>query len=183
MTNDQIKEKIRKVLALAQQGDGGEMEAAKAQLAAMLEKYGLRLEDITSEERREYEFKYRNKDEMRVFIHVLLNSFGSDADFVKDARQSRYYKTITVELTEIERIDVSNAYDYYRKAFAREKRAMLKALFPAFIHKHDLFDIAECEDEQPARQLSPEELRRILTIMRGMESPSYRKQLTSTDQP
>lgn len=35
MTNDQIKERIRKVLALAQQGDGGEMEAAKIQLAAM----------------------------------------------------------------------------------------------------------------------------------------------------
>lgn len=89
MTNDQIKDRIRKVLALAQQGVGGEMEAAKQQLAAML-----------------------------------------------------------------------------------------KALFPAFVNKHALFDIAERDDEQPGRQLSPDELLRILTIMRGMESPSYRKQLT-----
>lgn len=178
MTNDQIKEKIRKVLALAQQGIGGEMEAAKIQLAAMLEKYGLRLEDITSEERRECEFKYRNKDEMRVLIGVLYNTFGSDSGIVKEARISRYYKVVKVNLTEIERIDIANAYDYYRKAYAREKRAMLKAIFPAFVNKHALFDIAECEEERPSRKLSPDELLRILTIMRSMESPSYRKQLT-----
>lgn len=63
MTNDQIKEKIRKVLALAQQGDGGEMEAAKIQLAAMLEKYGLRLEDIASDKRETCYFKYKNVDD------------------------------------------------------------------------------------------------------------------------
>lgn len=183
MTNEQIKERIRKVLALAQQGDGGEMEVAKIQLTAMLEKYGLRLEDITSEERRECEFKYRNKDEMHVLIGVLYNSFGSDSNITKEARISKYYKVIRVNLTEIERIDIANAYDYYRKTYAREKRAMLKALFPAFVNKHALFDIAERDDEQPARPLSPDELLRILAIMRGMESPSYRKQLTSADQP
>lgn len=178
MTNDQIKERIRKVLALAQQGDGGEMESAKIQLAAMLEKYGLRLEDITSEERWECEFKYRNKDEMHILIGVLYNTFGSDSNTVKEARISRHYKVIKVNLTEIERIDISNAYEYYRKAYAREKRAMLKAIFPAFVNKHALFDIAEHKDERPSRELSPDELLRILTIMRGMESPSYRKQLT-----
>lgn len=178
MTNDQIKDRIRKVLALAQQGVGGEMEAAKVQLATMLEKYGLRLEDITSEERREYEFKYRNKDEMSILIGVIYNAFGSDSNIAKEARISKYHKVIKVKLTEIEHVDISNAYDYYRKAYAREKRAMLKALFPAFVNKHALFDIAERDDEHPGRQLSHDELFRIFTIMRGMESPSYRRQLT-----
>ena len=97
---------------------------------------------------------------------------------MKEARIRKYYKDVRVNLTEIERIDITNAYDYYRKAYAREKRAMLKAMFPAFINKHALFDIAEHEDEKPTRKLSPDELLRILTIMRSMESPSYRKQLT-----
>lgn len=180
MTNDQIKDRIRKVLALAQQGVGGEMEAAKVQFAAMLEKYGLRLEDITSEEQREYEFKYRNKDEMSILIGVIYNAFGSDSNIAKEARISKYYKVIKMKLTEIEHIDISNAYDYYRKAYAREKRAMLKAMFPAFVNKHALFDIAERGDDQPGRQLSPDELLRIFTIMRGMESPSYRKQLSGS---
>lgn len=178
MTNDQIKERIRKVLALAQQGGGGEMETAKIQLAAMLEKYGLRLEDIASDKRETCHFKYKNVDERRLLIAILFNTFGSDAEFIQHATYCAANKTVRVDLTQVEKIDIANTFEYYRKVFASERRAMLKSLFPAFMNKYSLFDIAEREDEQPAGELSPDELLRIPTIMRGMESPSYRKQLT-----
>lgn len=110
MTNDQIKERIRKVLALAQQGDGGEMETAKIQLAAMLEKYGLRLEDIASDKRETCHFKYKNVDERRLLIAILFNTFGSDAEFIQHATYCAANKTVRVDLTQVEKIDIANTF-------------------------------------------------------------------------
>ena len=54
-------EKLRKIKALADNGVSGEAIAAQEALDRLLKEYGLTLEDISDEQRKDYDFKYSNE--------------------------------------------------------------------------------------------------------------------------
>lgn len=68
---ERITDKLRKLLALAERGCGGEAENARRLLEAQLSKYGLTLEDLYENKTSRRIFKYRNKEERQIIVQVF----------------------------------------------------------------------------------------------------------------
>ena len=74
---ERITDKLKKLLALAERGCGGEAENARRLLEEHLRKYGMTLEDICENNISRRTFKYRNKEERTIIIQVFLSVLGS----------------------------------------------------------------------------------------------------------
>lgn len=68
---ERITDKLKKLLALAERGCGGEAENARRLLEEHLRKYGMTLEDICENKTSRRTFKYRNKEERTIIIQVF----------------------------------------------------------------------------------------------------------------
>lgn len=71
---ERITDKLKKLLALAERGCGGEAENARRLLEEHLRKYGMTLEDICENNISRRTFKYRNKEERTIIIQVFLRA-------------------------------------------------------------------------------------------------------------
>ena len=67
---ERITDKLKKLLALAERGCGGEAENARRLLEEHLRKYGLTLEDLYENKTSRRIFKYRNKEERQIIVQV-----------------------------------------------------------------------------------------------------------------
>lgn len=74
---ERITDKLKKLLALAERGYGGEAENARRLLEAQLNKYELTLEDLLNEGKKRRILKYRGEEELRLVIQVLASVLGS----------------------------------------------------------------------------------------------------------
>ena len=155
---ERITDKLRKLLALAERGCGGEAENAKRLLEAQLRRYGMTLEDLLNEGKKKRAFKYRNNEEMKIIIHV------------------------DIELTDLQYAEISDMVDFYKRQFNKEKKRLMSEMFSAFINKHNLYD-CDPSDEMKQRaeeqEFDRERLWRILTLSAGMEDIHYRKSISN----
>lgn len=166
---ERITDKLRKLLALAERGCGGEAENAKRLLEAQLRRYGMTLEDLLNEE-------------MKIIIHVLLAVLGSKAEAFCDATYCSSAKRIDIELTDLQYAEISDMVDFYKRQFNKEKKRLMSEMFSAFINKHNLYD---CDPSDEMKQRAEEQafdrerLWRILTLSAGMEDIHYRKSISN----
>lgn len=91
---ERITDKLKKLLALAERGCGGEAENARRLLEEHLRKYGMTLEDICENKTSRRTFKYRNKEERTIIIQVFLSVLGSKSEAFKGATYNASKKTI-----------------------------------------------------------------------------------------
>lgn len=179
---ERITDKLRKLLALAERGCGGEAENAKRLLEAQLRRYGMTLEDLLNEGKKKRAFKYRNNEEMKIIIHVLLAVLGSKAEAFCDATYCSSAKRVDIELTDLQYAEISDMVDFYKRQFNKEKKRLMSEMFSAFINKHNLYDcdpIDEMKQRAEEQKFDRERLWRILTLSAGMEDIHYRKSISN----
>ena len=167
---------MKKLLALAERGEGGEADNARRILNRLLVAYGLTLEDLASDKRKRREFAYKTKDERTLFVMILTNLFGSKSEIFQEATYDTKHKLLYVDLTEIEYIDLSNMWTFFRPLFNRERDRLLSDATSAFIMKHSLYD-SDHESTDSDEEIDWARIERILELSRGMENVTYRKQL------
>lgn len=80
---DSIMEKLRKIKALMDGGEAGEVEAARLALERLMEANGLTWDDIMDEKRTTRAVKYANKDEFKILVNLLAHLFGSKSGLKK----------------------------------------------------------------------------------------------------
>lgn len=80
MVQDSIMEKLRKIKALMDGGEAGEVEAARLALERLMEANGLTWDDIMDEKRTTRAVKYANQDEFKILLNLLAHLFGSKSD-------------------------------------------------------------------------------------------------------
>ena len=167
---------MKKLLALAERGEGGEADNARRILSRLLTTYGLTLEDLASDKRKRREFAYKLKDERFLFAMIVTNLFGSKSEIFQTATFNTKQKIIYVDLTDIEYIDLSNMWTFFRPLFNRERDRLLSDATSAFIMKHCLFD-SDHESKESDEEIDWARMERILELSRGMENVTYRKQI------
>lgn len=179
---ERITDKLRKLLALAERGFGGEAENARRLLEEQLKKYGLTLEDLLDEGKKKRAFKYRNKDEMKLICHVFLAVLGSKNEEFREATYCSSAKRIDIELTDLQFAEISDMVGFYKKQFNKEKKRLMSEMFSAFISKHNLYDCDpsdEMRERADEQKIDRERLWRILTLSAGMEDVTYRKSISN----
>ena len=175
---DRIIDKLKKLLALAERGEQGEAENARRLLEAELRKHGLTFDDIREENKRTRMFKYNSNEERTLLIQILVNYLGSKSDAFNKSTYNKYKKQVYIDLTDMEYIDISNMYDFFKAQFRKERKRLLQDMIKAFVQKHRIFDSTPQECQEDDREIDWEELKRIFALSSTMEDVTFRKQLT-----
>lgn len=170
---ERITDKLKKLLALAERGCGGEAENARRLLEEHLRKYGMTLEDICENNISRRTFKYRNKEERTIIIQVFLSVLGSKSEAFNGSTYSASKKTIYIDLTDLEYAEISDMVAFFKSQFNKEKKR-------PFVNKHNIFDCTPNDDDKASdKEIDLEELMRILSLSNGMEDVTYRKAISN----
>lgn len=175
---ERITDKLKKLLALAERGCGGEAENARRLLENNLRKYGLTLEDICENKTYVRTFKYRSKEERTLIIQVFLSVIGSKSESFLEATYNASRKTIYISLTDLQYAEISSMVDFFKAQFNKERKRFLKDFMAAFVDKHHIYDITPDEREDN-EDIDLERLSRIMQMSMGMEDITYRKQISN----
>lgn len=174
--SDNIKEKLRKIYRLAEQGVEGEREAAKTQLQALMDKYSLTLEDIVEDERKAYVFQMpKSKDERLIFWQVMFAYLNKT-----DLSYGRSGLEVWLKLTKTEYIDIKSMQDFYLSEYRKDKREHMEIFAEAFAVKNHLFCDDGEKDSMDAETFTPEQLKRSLerlNMAKSMERKQYHRQI------
>lgn len=168
-----IKEKLRKIMALADRGDAGEAIAAQHRLNVLLSKYNLTTEDLFDESLKKRKFKVK-RDEWVIFIQVVASIVGGRYKDMWCVRGKR--SEVHIELTDSEYIDVAQQVEFHCKQYKRELTKSVQALQTAYVHKHNLFskDPSESSGEN---KISHTEYLELISMINRLEDVTFRKQL------
>lgn len=182
MASEKIIQLGRKLLALSQQGIGGEQETAKIMLQSYLEKHDLRIADIEPKTRTRRIVKGVNGDIKQMFVNFTASIVGSNYQINK-CRGVGYW---AVEMNDEEWADFSERWPIYRKALRAEilkkkkqQQKELKLLVHAFVSKHDMYSkdkTNSVSDKLPTRE-EMEEIWQMLRMRDGMDDINFYKKL------
>ncbi len=173
-----IKSRLRKIAALAERGVGGEQANAKSQLQKLLDKHGLRLEDVLP----------RPEHEVQRYWFVCTTRMEKDVLFACYCRacnisEIRYYQAkrkIGFDLSRLEALELTSLWQHFRPLLRKEFRKQRERFGQAFAWKHELHSSQGPSEEQ--EPLSEAEYQALVRLMQGMEETHYvstRRQLAS----
>lgn len=133
---DKIKEKLRKIKALAEEGTEGEKVSAIKMYEKMKLKYGLEDIEIIEEKTTCEWFRYKDELEKRLLSQIFYMITGSDTIWVKTDKR---YKLIGIECTEFEKDEIKFYFEYYKECLLKE----FEHFISAFCCANNLFPTEE----------------------------------------
>lgn len=171
MIEEKLKNKLLKLYELAKRGVDGEKVAASLALDRMLKKYGLTLSDIDSDTPKERRYKYTDAQVKMICVHIVLHVMNSKKIF-----ENRKQKTIIVNVTDYQHVQILEQIDFHIENYKREKKAILGRLTSAYVNKHRLF----ADSDEESEEMSIEALREMEKSMRmqlDLSDRTYQKKL------
>lgn len=159
--DNRIKEQIKKIMRLAEQGIGGEKSNALTLLNRLLKKYSLSLEDFKDNVKIRYKFYCRTKHEEQLLINTVGKVLNIDAVPLSDIKRAVY-----INLTRLEFAKIDYLYEIYRKELRKELKKQAEITFQAFLSTNNIYP--DCDSNRKKPEIDPEELQRILSARKGM---------------
>ena len=83
---------------------------------------------------------------------------------------------LLAKMTEWQYTESKSLVEFHIKQFRKELKAQMDALVSAYASKHDLF--SQTKSDEPGKEMTPEELARLLAIYQSLDTKIFRKQLT-----
>ena len=134
MTEERIKERIKALQALAEQGDGGEKINAQKLLDKILEKYNVTLDEVDEEEIKYYDFHYTNKFEKKLLVQVMAKVFYDEDNW--NLYKTRYARQRSgVYCTAAQALEIELEYEFHLRMFEQD----MEVFFMSYIMKNELF--------------------------------------------
>lgn len=161
MSNDALLDRLRKVRALAQHGEGGERAAAAEALARLLAANGLAEADLDppAEVAVWRPYAWANADEHTILIQIICHILKSREFSVRTSPRKRSFE---VALTASQAATVEVLY----AVCVRQWRIERKRLLNAFIVRHRLLSGQPADDDSAPPD--PDEIAAIKAFMNGM---------------
>lgn len=156
-----LKDKLRKILELAERGVDGERNNAKQMLQDLMAKYGVTLEELTSPQVKRYWLRYKYPFERSLILQIL--GFVLDCNTLGTYKRTAK-KAVGIDLTPLQHRTFQEYWDTYRKPLTDEVMKYIDSVFSAYIAKHQLFS------SQPgkAQEMTEEEIERLRQVMQGL---------------
>lgn len=181
--------KIKKVKALAEQGMGGEKEAAQQLLERLCARYGITLEELNEDEtRREYRFHVRTSV-YKLFLQVFAHLYGVDDRFRTEVTvyKVKNGSDIYVLLTPTEYIEFNIFYEWHRQNYLKERRRMREIFYNGYLEKHNLYPCKTDEDfnamweEKESKKDLWKEMMAVNAMTKMMTDATFHKQIGSEE--
>lgn len=157
---EKIAEKLKKIKALAERGVGGEKETAMRMYEELKTRYELEDEDIMMDAVTLHWFRYADELEEKVLRWIFCKVTGSTTYYIYRGKYSRRKKR-GCDCTEIEAVEITMLFNFYKAELKRE----LEAFLVAFRYGNDIFPdkTARCykENDTEALERTDEEKRML----------------------
>ena len=169
--DDKIRERIRKLYRLVEQGIGGEKENAQKILDKLLAKHGITLSEIVDDNHEEeFNVKFKGGFEKRLLLQIVGKVRGRETMGYFDKGRLYFIST------KMERVEILTLFSVYKKALSRE----FEDLFLAFIYQQDIFppqkdDDQTKKDDRPKTHEERSRLRKIASMMSTMNKVNVYK--------
>ena len=162
---ESIKNKLKKLLALAEQGVQGEAENARRLLEKLCREYGVSMDELLDENQVKYHFFEvgRNKVYLDLFAQCYYKVANTDRLSYKQISRSQ----IAVEMTAIQYAEMASLFAWHKANFDNDLEEMKRNILIAYCRKHHLYSDVDSSDSM---ELTDEEKERILKIMFMQES-------------
>lgn len=164
-------ERLRKLHALAEQGDAGERENAKVLLEKLMKKYNVSEASLDDGELGLHELSYKTPYE-RKLIHQLIYKIAPDRTMYSYKSGKGKRSIIVLECTQAEAMQIQIEFEFYRTLWEEE----LELFFVAFVHKHQIFCSEERSDWGHAK-IPEEDVMRMWGMAASMQDKDLRPML------
>lgn len=174
MTQEALLQKIKHIQALAERGERGERDSARALLARLMEKYSLTEADLENERVETAWFPYHDELERRILCQIIYAVTGKPSFGCVGTYTNRKRKKRGVECTAAEKLEIEANHAFFYEAAKKEMEVFLYA----FYMKNELFPSGASAKEW--EELTPEEKGEVLKasmMAEGMERHTPRKAL------
>lgn len=176
---ERLLEKLMKVKALADRGEGGERERAERTLAALMERYGITEADLEDNQVATYWIRYKTEWERRLLHQLAYMHLGEGHSFgCVGTYTGRSRKKVGVECTPAHYIEIEADFAFYSAALEEE----MGIFYSAFLQKNHLFPPSELVRERAegdVEGMDLERLAKIYALMEGIERHTRRKAIES----
>lgn len=171
-------EKLKKIVALARGGFGGEKETALRMVRKICQEEKLDFDEVMrgGPEKQEFSLSFKNKNEEQLCFNIVAKfamTVMADVPFKKYPEKYKMY----FETTQERFVDTKNAYDI----LIAEYRQAQNDLVLAMVIKNDLFyagdDIPESLKGKNATPEQIAQVRRARNFLDGVEEHTFRKVL------
>ena len=142
--NAKVEAKLRKLLALAQRGEGGEKDNAQRMLEKLLARHGLTIGDLVDDSREIRWFPISTNYDRRLAAQIMSKICDSESPglYISKGR----LKKIGVEVTPSEAVEFELHYETLRKALITH----FDDAFSAFVQANHLFPATPSEEQLPS---------------------------------
>ena len=156
---ERLLEKLMKVKALAERGEGGERESAERTLKALMERYGVTEEALEDTQISTYWIRYKTEWERRLLYQLAYMHLGTGHAFgCVGTYTGRSRKKVGIECTPAQHIEIEADFTFYSAAMEEE----MGLFYEAFLHKNHLFPPPEL-----AREMTEEEEKAGMDLVRA----------------
>lgn len=171
-----IKDKLRKIMNLAERGSAGERETAAVLLQGLLEKDNITIEDLADEEEYWHWFETGRDKYRKRLLTQLFAVLGNRTDFsYKESRTMMGFLCTNTFAIELQR-----QFDFFSVQMKKEFERQRDIFYSAFIRSNSLY--AADGAVSSGRELSKEEIERlqaVISMSRTIKRTPYLKQLSS----
>ena len=186
MTRDEALDKIRKIYELANKGEGGERDAAKARLDELMKKYGVSLEELDSEVETTHFYSLHGNRNHEIFAQTAATRGCTRFVFIgpnDNSVASKKLKNLTsgarprgvnviFVCSPLKFIEITTAYEVYQRSFDEH----YEAFFYAFLAENDLF-YGEASKDREITEKERKMIARAQMMMFGIDKAEVNPQL------
>lgn len=169
---ENIKDKLIKLKALADRGEGGEQKKAEALYKALLKKYNIDESEIAGDAIQTFYFTCASKLSKRLLVQIAGSvRYDIESYYVRSKRNN-----VRIDCTKAEFILISEMHEHYLKLYESE----LDIFYHAFLTANELLCSPPIEKRKSKQELSPDELekhRRAQSMAQDITKKSHQIKL------
>lgn len=176
---ESLQAKLKKLLALAEKGVGGEAVNARRLLEKLCEQHGISVEELLDREtKHSYTFEIgRAKEMMQLFVRCLDKV--ADIDDMEYSQPTR--SSIRISVTAMQRAELLSLFNWHKVNYLHELKEFKQNFMAAYVGKHNLyFEQGGKTNNSSSEELTEEDIariRRVLAMREAMSDNHYYKQL------
>jgi len=140
--DNNLKNKLLRIKALADQWIGWEKVNAINLLNKMCEEYWINVDDLNNIAHLNFVW---NKTDSQIALHVITSIlwYKKFEEMWWDAYSYKFSRKhyINLKWSESQILQIRIAIDHYINLYKKQKKSILKSIFPSFIHKYQLYNI------------------------------------------
>lgn len=170
---ESLKDKLKKLKALAERGCGGEAENAQRLLERLCAANGIDLGQLNDEEKKSrYTFNIGCNS---VFKTLFTQCYCKVTNSSEMSYRQETRSKISLELTQADYAELKGLFEWHKANFEKELEDIKKTFIHAYCQKHRLFpeSSSETSNDKPLTEEDLEMLREIMKMEGLLNDKTY----------